>query len=160
MNRWSLVMICFVALSLLSAECQKDNIQPNLFGDNPVFIFGTSYGHCMGNCVNLYKIVDGKIYPDLLDRGNPADATFSEMPLSDVDYQLALPVMAQFPEALWEAKSPIGCPDCADQGAYFIQVEKEGEVFQWLIDRDEEKLPEYLKPYTKLMGKVVNDLRE
>lgn len=154
------MLLLLAALTLLSANCQQEKNQPNPLGDDSEFIFGVAYGFCAGNCVHLYKIIDGKIYPDLMDQGNPAEATFSDTPLGEAEYALALPVKEQFPEALFEEEAFIGCPNCVDQGAYFLQVQKGDETFQWHIDPIERNLPAYLQPYAKMIGEVVAALRE
>jgi hypothetical protein len=160
MKKQPLLIILTLGLIFMSAECQKEKNQPDNTAEFSEFIFGSAYGFCAGNCVHLFKIAGGKVYADLLDRGDPAEATFSTTPLGDVEYQLALPVMEQFPEALLAEKSPIGCPDCHDQGGYFVQITKDGETSRWMIDTVEDRLPAYLRPYTKLIGEVVQELRE
>lgn len=159
MKRWNVILAAFLSLGLLAAQCEKEDTQLLPEDEYSEFIFGVAYGFCGGNCVHLFKMTDGNIYPDLMDKGNPEEATFSSVPLNDQKYQLAVPIREQFPEALFDEKETIGCPDCADQGGYYIQLTRDGEVFKWRIDTQTKSLPDFLQDYAEKMGGVIEDLK-
>ena len=41
----------------------------------------------------------------------------------------------------------IGCPDCYDQGGYYIEVEENGIKRSWYIDTNKADVPEYLHDF-------------
>ena len=160
MKKLHTMMLVLFGFSFLAADCSKENNDPNTVDENTELIFGNYFGHCFGNCVHLYKMKDGELFADLMDQGNPAEATFGSTPLTNEKYQEAMPVMETFPEELLdEEKSTIGCPDCADQGGYFIQITRDGETRTWKLDTNQNSLPSYLKSYTNLIRETMEKLR-
>ena len=54
-----------------------------------------------------------------------------------------------------------GCPDCADQGGYYIDIApKEGAKKFWIIDTNKSAVPEYLHDYSDLIIEVIQEINE
>lgn len=126
------------------------------------FVFGQYYGFCMGEqCTNLYLIKDEKLFADDMERlMHPDDLVFGSVALSDEKYQLAKTLLEAFPSKLLDEESEtIGCPDCADQGGYFIELTtNNGEKQRWYLDNFKNSLPDYLVAYTKKIDEVLEEL--
>ena len=88
---------------------------------------GTSYGECMGYCINELKIDNGNVeylaeawyesnqFPDLIIEDNLDEIVWSELvELIDFDYFMSLDDI-------------YGCPDCSDGGAEWIEIIINGE---------------------------------
>lgn len=130
----------FVFLALLSMlGCKKECVD-----NSDYFIFGHAYGFCAGNCVTLFKIDGENLYAD-------DDATYTMLSSPDIPFQgtslpaekvaLAKALQAQMPANLYnEPDGNVGCPDCHDQGLYYIKIKNGDTVREWRIDRD---VPQY-----------------
>jgi len=126
------------------------------------FVFGKYFGFCMGEqCTNLYKIQDGRVFADAMERlMHPDDLVFQSEPLSNEKYQLAKAILDAFPEELLaETAETIGCPDCADQGGYFIELKTNYETRRWYLDNFKDNLPPYLKTYAKQIDEALAELQ-
>ena len=123
-----------VALLVLLLSCNKEGFDGNL-NSNEYLIFGKFYSECVGNCVNLYKIEDQKLYRDDLNWGLPDEIPFQSKALDSAKFEIAKILIEAFPTALLKSnKRRYGCPDCADQGGFYIELKENGERNIWLID--------------------------
>ena len=90
--------------------------------------YGTSFGECLGYCIRSIVItgneirfeksgweIDGSL-PDV-NESIPMDTTSWTNLLSDIDF-----------EAFFQLDTIIGCPDCTDGGAEWIEIKKEGGI--------------------------------
>ncbi|MFN0015129.1 MAG: hypothetical protein ACKVU2_11335 [Saprospiraceae bacterium] len=129
----------FVFLALFSAlSCSKE-----ADADFDYFIFGYAHGFCVGNCVTVFKLDDGKLFAD-------DDASYTELATPAIPFQstslpsekvaLAKTLQAQIPAALYnEPDGNVGCPDCRDQGLFYVKIKTGGTVREWRIDRDKQE---------------------
>ncbi len=159
---WSLAfMLTNCAHDITRAENEECDCYYLTESDNS-FVFGKYFGFCVGaQCTNLYKIQDGRVFSDAMERlMDPDDLVFKAEPLSNEKYQIAKAVLDAFPEELLaETAETIGCPDCADQGGYFIELKTNGETRRWYLDNFKDKLPAYLKTYTAQMDETLAQLQ-
>lgn len=145
----------FLLLALVA--CRKDRVAPF----NPdYFIVGSSAGMCMSGCTNLYKLSGGKLYPDSMERGL-APLVFRSTPLPEEQRNIVEKLKADFPEELYigDADKIIGCPDCRDQGTYYIEFALGGRVFTVRMDTDEAAIPASLRPYHAEYADALNRLK-
>lgn len=123
-------------------------------------IFGRYHGFCMGDCVTLYKIADDQLFADQIKRlTEPDSLAFSTVPLSENAYKTAARLLADFPQELMkESQEVIGCPDCADQGGYYLEWRSGDVIRRWRLDTNHGDLPSYLATYTKRIESVLGAL--
>lgn len=145
------VIILLSLILSIWTSCKKDN---NDLED--YLIFGAFYGECGGNCTILYKIEGEQLYTDDVEWGIPDDIPFQAAPLSSNKYEIAKILIDEFPDELKNAsESVFGCPDCADQGGYFIELKDGESIKSWTIDTSESEIPDYLVPYTQKIWEVL-----
>ena len=140
---------------------------PMLFGckeeempDQEAFIFGQWNLLCEGNCIQIYKFKGGKLYEDnmrsfreaaiITYKTNPMDAKYwpSGQELENIfpkDY--LMPRGLQF----------IGCPNCVEEGAYYLAFERESEIIWWQIGRIPELWPTEIRPFMEKMIKTMQE---
>ena len=91
--------------------------------EEQLFIFGRYFGECIGDCCTFYKLTDHTLLPDVEDYFNNKKINFSHHPLPEIKENLARDLFKDFPTSLFNIKEPvIGCPDCADQGGYYLEI--------------------------------------
>ncbi|MFQ5631222.1 MAG: hypothetical protein ACE5I1_20820 [bacterium] len=126
----------FFTLLLLSAACQKpvirnalNNLNFNISKENIVVKSGTSFGLCVGYCrteleVNGTEVGFKEFGWDFAGRTVP-DRFYTDTISVDVWNDL----VGSFDwDAFAALDSVIGCPDCADGGAEWIEVEYFGRI--------------------------------
>jgi hypothetical protein len=144
----------FVFLALLSVlGCKRESV------NNPdYFIFGYVNGFCLGNCVTLFKLEGDNLYPD-------ADATIQQFAAGDIPFQtsslpaekvvLAKVLQAQIPASIYdEPDGNVGCPNCADQGLYFIKIKTGDTVREWRIDPDSQQYDAFGKAVQETLNQL------
>ena len=75
-------------------------------------------------------------------------------------FNLAKKLLDKFPQyLLFNPNKTFGCPDCADQGGYYIEIkEKNGEVKNWHIDTDTSKQPAEIRAYIEDLRMLLGQL--
>jgi len=133
----------------------------SLSGRGEYLVFGDFYGECLGeNCVDIFKIVDGKLYEDTLDNYPLA----SELPHAlqlverpDDRYHDIVELIGDIPADLFDEKRVvIGQPDAGDWGGFYLETNVSGTVRYWLIDKEESNLPAYLRIYTRKLDEAIH----
>ncbi|MEQ1745106.1 MAG: hypothetical protein ABMA02_06765 [Saprospiraceae bacterium] len=131
-------MLFFLALATVIG-CSKE-----AESDSGYFIFGYAHGFCVGNCVTVFKLEDDSLVAD--DDAAYASLTSPSIPFQSTNLPsdkvaLAKGLQAQIPAALYnEPDGSVGCPDCRDQGLFYLKIKTGDTVREWRIDRDK---PEY-----------------
>ena len=156
MNRLSTLVIFSLLISGL-VSCNKEESPPPISQDFTL-IFGTYYGFCFGECVTLYKLEDGLLYVDDMQRLEET-LIFQSDPLTLDKAEIARRLLDLFPEKLFEEKEVIGIPDAHDQGGFFIQHIQEDQVTQWNIDTFKDRLPAYLQDFISEVEEVMDQLK-
>jgi hypothetical protein len=151
--------VLFLFASLVAFSCNKnDEIDPlKLKGE--YFVFGTSAtGMCGGDCTTLYLIKDGKLYSDRVS--NTATLAFNETPLGDDKYQIAKQALDSLPAYLIQnTNQTFGCPDCADQGGFYLQLKNNTTISTWQLDMFKQQNPVQIHPYYELLKNIMNQLK-
>lgn len=112
MKLLSLTIVFFAAvMTNCKEEVQSSEVQK--------IEFGTSFGMCVGYCVQTLTVTEGKIYKTLTPRANQNldektcqkdNSSFGSL-WSKVDQY-----------AFMNLEETIGCPDCADGGAEWVEI--------------------------------------
>lgn len=128
-----------LALVLLLG-CKKSETNPTN-AEYQYFIFGSYAGECGGNCAAIFKLENQQLFADdgLVYFTGSDNIPFQNTSLSAEKIALAVTLSEQIPNSLFDQPDGlIGCPDCHDQGGYFVEVKlSNGEVRRWNIDPDE-----------------------
>lgn len=126
------------------------------------FIFGRYHGFCMSDCTTLYKIDNQQLFADQVEKlQEPAQLIFSGKPMSNKDFSTAQALLAAFPKQLLDEKEEtIGCPDCADQGGYYLEYSTGSAAHSWRLDTNTGALPEYLAAYAQLIEETLTKLEK
>ncbi|MFA9392669.1 MAG: hypothetical protein ACERKD_22865 [Prolixibacteraceae bacterium] len=124
-----------ISFLLLIASCNEteQSIHPQNINS---IKYGTSFGECIGYCINSIEITEGQI--ELTKTGWEMSGTLPEINRSetmDNEHWLSLIESINF-DAFQQLDSIIGCPDCADGGAEWIEIKKENQsvkiVFEYM----------------------------
>ncbi len=123
-------------------------------------MFGSAHCHCRENCATLYKYTAAGVVKGNGTSCQPPDYTFGGAAMSADASAKALKLLADIPEGLYASKeTTFGCPDCADQGTYHIEVKKGGVVHAWRIDTQDSSLPDFLKPFQQKIRETMEALK-
>lgn len=142
-------------LGLSLAGC-AEKVIPDANG----FVFGSWYGFCIENCIHVYKLENGKLYPDdMSTRHQSEEITFEKTPLDEKWAKKAQELYELFPAYL--SKNPnltIGCPDCHDQGVLYLAFEENEKSIEWKIDPVENNYPPEIKVFIDEMKELISEL--
>jgi hypothetical protein len=147
--RINLSFVVFICL----LSCKKQN------SNTDYFVFGNSGGYCNGDCIYLFKISNGYVYPDNVSRISN-DLQFKNSNLGNSKYQVAKKVKNEFPTYL--KKNPnivIGEPNSHDQGWVYIELFENNVKTTWTIDQDIDKQPVEIQNYMKALNETVENLK-
>jgi hypothetical protein len=157
-----LILSLFIAGSLLS--CRNDDVADGDMATptTDYLVFGTYYGDCYRNCVNLYLInndglyqVNNHDYPYFQHRFDFSSLT----KLSDDKYKIVKNLWTEFPSQLTnESKTVFGCPDCADGGGTYLETSVDGEIKYWYVDNSGVNVPSYINDYAKVVRESMSSL--
>jgi hypothetical protein len=106
------------AAALFLIACARDKA-PFSPSDDLVIAYGASFGECRGYCSDSLKIVNGTVFFTNMANDERPDLTASAY-LSEAQ-QTAFSSAVRWQEFL-KLPEVIGCPDCADGGAEWIEI--------------------------------------
>ncbi len=151
-------LLLVIISSTIACHTIKSEIETT--GSDLSLTFGKYYGFCAGDCVSLYKISGEQLFEDDLMRFSGWDTpVFKSTPMSNQRYQQAKILLDNFPQDLLQTNvETFGCPNCADQGGYYLEWQKGEVVRRWRIDTNESELPNYLVAYTRQVAQVLDAL--
>jgi len=138
--------LMFLAL-FLAFGCKKETENA---GNFDYFIFGTAYGKCIDNCVTLFKLEGQNLFADdnaqYTTLSDSENLPFQTTSLSADKVALAETLEAQIPANLYnEPNGNVGCPDCYDQGLYFVKIKIGDTIHEWRVDRDVKEYAAFCK---------------
>ncbi len=147
-------------LTVTLSACNESE-SPSI-SSNDYLIFGRFAGFCIGeNCVRIFKLDSNQLAEDTLDK-YPGRTDFYAgefVKISDSKHEIALALLDGFPqEILNETDTVFGCPDCADQGGYYLEVKKDNVHKFWILDTNKSSIPEYLHDYVDKLDAVIGQL--
>lgn len=150
-------LILFLSLPLLFS-CKEEE-EPNV----EAFIFGEWNFFCEGNCIQIYKYDQGELYIDNLNSFRDAPIiTYRSTPLASQYNSLAEDLRTSFPETflLPLGNNLIACPNCIDEGAYYLAFENKTGVLWWQVGKDPSLWPEEIKPFMNKLILALDQLPE
>jgi hypothetical protein len=124
-------------------------------------IFGHFARECVGNCGTMYQVSEKIIIRDTTSffqtRKDLAKFSVKFENVSEQDdegnfdtFKLNVPLIM-----LLDPRSKFGCPDCYDQGGYYLQVNMLGVTRRFLIDKGHE--PFYYKDLTRDIDQKIDN---
>lgn len=151
--------ILSLSLIALLFSCAKERNNGN---DLDFLVFGIYNGFCMENCSTLFKLENGALYEDDVNKIiGYQDVYFKNDPLPESKFEKAKIAEEEIPEDLINsAETSFGCPGCLDQDILLVVFKKDGKVTEITIDPYDNELPEYLEPYVKKVMDVIEILKE
>lgn len=130
------------ALVISISACSDDDandVDPT--STDVVLLFGQFNGFCGGEgCIEIFKLEGTTLSEDTNDNyptidTAPYDGDF--VALAPEKYDLVKTIINEIPEQLLDESNQVfGCPDCADQGGYYLEYIKDGVHQYWLFDAD------------------------
>ena len=140
----ALLMFAFVLLS-----CEEN--EPVMTKNYDYVKYGTSFNMCAGYCYNQLEISDSKI--EFKKKGWLA-SSIPEILIKEgihIDYWEKLIAKINF-DSFTALDTIIGCPDCADGGAEWVEIQKGGVKHRVVFEYGDEPLNtrpfiEYLRAY-------------
>jgi hypothetical protein len=149
-------LLCLLVFSTLIVSCDKDTVFPDTY---EYFTFGEYYCECTGTCGVVYQIKDDAVFPSIDSTCTPSQHEFGTSPLISSKYEIANALIDEFPEELLNSdENTYGCPDCADQGGYYIELKSSKITRSWRIDRDIDELPGFLKTYAQTIESTIDEM--
>ncbi len=122
---------------LLLGSCDNKPPQP---AKAETLVFGTYYGMCAGNCVNIYQLTNNSLAKDDSAKYPSIAMNYSfivKSVLPQSKYDVAKKLLNEIPAELYKAgNKTYGCPDCHDQGGLYIQIKSGTANLQYMIDCD------------------------
>lgn len=139
----SLLLLCMLVACNSNDESQEVTEEVRLlFGDYVGLVPDSNYS-------DIYLMENSMLYLDTLSN-YPSNGFYegAYVQLDEADYQLASELIAIFPSELFEEnENYVGCPDCADQGGYYVEYQSTTKHAFWNIDKNKEAIPEYLHEF-------------
>ena len=156
--RYLSTSLLVAALTATGSTCSDD--AQRLSGPGDYIIFGDYYGECFGDgCVDIFRISDGRIFADTLDRYPVASKlphTVEFVQLPGARYDDVADLIRDVPARLFdEAAVVIGQPDAGDWGGFYLETNVSGETRYWLIDKMDDNLPGYLRDFTRKLDEAI-----
>ncbi|MFC2085823.1 hypothetical protein ACFLRO_01280 [Bacteroidota bacterium] len=153
-----LIRLTLVLASYIVAGCSEDPVG-HLESDEHV-VFGDFYGECLGEgCIDIFKIQDGRVFADTLDRYPSASMLPHEtawVEISDDSFTSLCQIFSEIPTDLFlEEEIVIGQPDAGDWGGFYLETRLDDETRYWLIDKLEGNLPSYLRPFAERLDEAI-----
>jgi len=151
LNSLFIATLCLVVFN----SCKKD---PKTNPD--YFAFGEAHGRCIADCARFFKISNDEIFSDDMNhfQGN---LKFQTKPLDKSKFEIAKVLKEKFPDFLKNnVNKTFGCPDCADQGGYHIEIRQKNVVRFWHIDTNVNEQPAEIRSYVQELESVISKLTQ
>lgn len=148
-------LILFLIVLPVLSGCKEEE-KP----DEEAFIFGQWNLLCEGNCIQIYKFEGGKLYEDNMRSFREAPIiTYRTSPMDSKYWTIAQDLENSFPKDYMMPRGLqfIGCPNCVEEGGYYLAFERESEIIWWQVGRIPELWPEEIRPF---MEKMIQTFRE
>lgn len=138
----SITAIILIAIAgFLLAGCNKENLQ-----DANTIKYGTSFGMCVGNCYNELTVTPNKLSISRISTTAKDPKVCTQSFNNEQWQQLRDKIDIKKFKAL---NTVYGCPDCADGGAEWIEIQQ-GET-KHRVTFEYHNEPEAVKAYISLL---------
>ena len=147
--------IVAAALIFLFA-CKKDSNVPK----DADFVFTQYACFCAGNCVSGYKIAENKLYKGAGERCEIENLNYDSQALDAAKLALAEALRDAIPQMMLDAKQErYGCPDCADQGGYYVKLQTNDGARNWYLDTRKDALPDEVRGFVEKLEQTFDALQ-
>lgn len=129
--------ILFAALVMLLVSCSNDDSIDNKAKS---LVFGSFAGECFGDCFQVFRIDNNQLEEDRITNFYGENYNFDgNYTFSDEEFSKYSKILNEIPGELIEGNDKtFGCPDCADQGGIYIQIQSStGKTITYSIDTDD-----------------------
>lgn len=118
------LIVAMILSTFFAAGCEVDSQTPD--SQSLVVNYGTSFGMCIGACRKEISVEKDKTtFTVYVSQGrggaNPTTQTYNEKNTNNLSNELSQNLDY---EAFMKLDERIGCPDCADGGAEFVEIIK------------------------------------
>jgi hypothetical protein len=154
MKKVLFILLLFLPLLF---SCSNEDDEPQI----DAFVFGKWNFNCQGNCMQFYKLDQGKLYIDNLNTFRDAPViTYKSAPLDSKYLPLAEQLRAAFPESYLFPRGNdfVSCPGCIDEGAYYLAFERKSEIIWWQVGKDPVLWPGEIRPFMELLVETLDQL--
>lgn len=148
----SKIVFAFLLIATITS-CEKDE-KKNLQTDYDYVKYGISFNMCLGYCIRSIKIFDSKI--EYEKRGRDLNSNLPKIFVSESIsnyYWISLVQKLNF-DKFMQLDSIIGCPDCADGGAEWIEIKKNDKIHKITFGYGNE--PETVKSFIGYLRTYLN----
>ncbi len=156
-----IAFLLLFTLTQMAFSCEKDELQADAVD---YFIFGEFHCFCnpdAGACASLYKYTPGSLIKGEGEACNLEEFTYETPSMDAADVAEAAALLEDVPDELYASKeTTFGCPDCADQGGYYVSIKQKGKVKTWRIDTRTDDLPKFLVPFQQKLAAIINGLQQ
>lgn len=118
--------------------------------------FGTSFGMCSGYCIQEVTFKDGLVEKTLIPHREKSlevkKCSKDYLGFADLTSKIAI-------EPFKELEVTIGCPDCSDAGAEWVQIFTSDGIHK-KVTYDYGKEPDAIKPYIEELRKQYDQIGE
>lgn len=153
----------FCLLSLFALSLYACNDIETETADADYVIFGRYAGFCQGDCFSVFRVNSTNLVEDeTSERFTGDDYQFEPgRVLSDTQYGLAKVLLTKIPaELLATDKTVFGCPDCADQGGFYLSFSLKGKSKSIRLDtRQTDDQSEEVLLFKDQLSEVIEAIR-
>lgn len=152
MKKLNLILSLLVLFSISGCNSEDDNVTTE--EENGILVFGWfADSSCSGDCSNIYKIENGKIYKDI-DYNYPENTFFEGnfRLMTNADYKDYEALIIELPNEIFnEPNGYLDCTDCTNaNGGFYLEFQnEEGFHKSWRFRNA--LYPNYMKNHRSLL---------
>lgn len=153
-----LCLLIFAFLSLSACDDATTELEQDGY-----MIFGRYAGFCVGDCFTVFKVTPSDLVEDQTSEHFTGDS-YEFVPgrvLSTTELGLAKVLLSKIPqELLLTDKEAYGCPDCADQGGFYISFSLQGVEKSLRLDtRQTDDQSQEILTFKEQLSEVIETIR-
>ncbi len=154
-------LMLLLTLVFIFSACEKSDDE-SFSNDIDYIKYGTSFGECLGYCKNDITVTNSKI--DFHKSGWDLEGLLPEISIAEnVDSKYTSELIGKIDfYAFSRLDSVIGCPDCADGGAEWIEIKSKEKTYKVIFEyrNEPEELQEYIGYLRTYLNAFQVDLSE
>jgi hypothetical protein len=150
--------IFFAAIVIFSLTmCSKENGEFNAEKDS--IEFGMVSLRCLDNCIQMYKLENGKLYKQSKPIRFLEDLSYSKTNTDQYDQEKIIKLLNTIPTPILESAENFGCPGCVDEPFILLKFTSEGNDRSIKVDIKEYDLSDEVKPWVKEFLDLMDEMR-
>jgi hypothetical protein len=134
------IVALIICISLTLFGCHKHHYQQTKLVSPAGLIFGSFYGECATNCVNIYSVDRSNLYKDTGMKYPDINSSYAFKPVITLDHTrfiVAQELLSGIPpELLRDTSITFGAPDSHDQGGLYVEIWNNNMRSRFMIDND------------------------